>query len=190
MAERDQPRVYRLSEKITRPDCYDVKSEDGSVVYSVTGRAISFEGKKTVDDKDGNRLFLIKEDTKTWLQKTYMHDYRTKQLYTLRKKAFLPWRGRDTLLVFRGDEKDGGVHVMNIKSNSIRSEFRISNTNGDVIATMERKAFTARRLVTGTDAYTISISATGAEAGQEEVDDAFIITLAVCIDEHYNDFNR
>lgn len=119
MSEHEHPHVNR-----TRADWYDVKNEDYSVKLHGDFTDPSDKSqtrKKTLEDKDGNVIFTVEEYTmNSLLQKHHIHDHRTNQLYTLRRKGSVPCLGRGTLLVFRADEKDdSGVRIMESRWRSV-----------------------------------------------------------------------
>lgn len=179
------PQKFVIKEKILRPDCLDVfKVPSEEVVYTIKGKVLHRDGEKVMlDSRDNSRVFKMTEDINSWRQKMYMYDYRDNTVYNVRKAGFLPGKGRNILKVFRGKESDGGTHIMDIITNSIRTRFRVEElASGESIATVVRKPFAVRRLLAGRDIYNLTVNSATADL-------PFIFMLVVSMDEQYSDYN-
>lgn len=177
-------RIFKLRQLVLKPGCFSVVRQPGNETpYYITGKVLSRSAKKELYDENDVQIFAKTECVNSWVGKQYLLDNRSQQVYTLRKRSFFPFLGRDTINVYKGKEEDGGaIHFLNIASNPTRTEFTITDAMSHaLLAKGSRKAF-ARRLVTGVDMYSVKVFA-GA-------DEAMMLMLSVCVDEHYNDLTR
>ncbi len=184
MTTTKEDRVYKLRQLVLKPNCFTaVRIPGNETPYYVSGRLLSRSARKGLYDENDVQIFKKTESITSWLGKQYLLDNRNQQVYSLRKRSFFPFFGRDTINVYKGKEEDGGAtHFMNIISNPTRTEFTITDVaSGARLAKGIRKGFT-RRLITGVDLYEVKIFA-GA-------DEAMMLMLSVCVDEHYNDLTR
>lgn len=205
MSSSKASRVFIVREGVQRPDRFEIFKYDnekiGDLQYYVNGRAYPGEfpetklfpgfnqqiaddvnsGKKEMFGANGERLFLKKQEFASTLNQQYVYDYRNEQLYSIRKKGFLPLFGRDQLLVFKGKENEGGSVVTTVDSKGARKEIFINDAKtGNTIATVYRK-WTVRSLL-GANSFKVTLSA--------EADEAFVLMLTVCIDEQYFEKNQ
>lgn len=177
MSVLEEAKAFHVREKILHPDVFEVfRGDDRNVVaYEVHGKILSFYGRKSMF-KDGEKLFKLEIDQASLVQTTYMQDVRTDVRYKIQKKGFLPCFGRKKLQVFEGLENFQEKYYV-LTSPLVRKEFEIIDSETDmVVATVNRK-WTARQLVTNAHSYDVNII--------RDVDEAFILMLAVIIDEQY-----
>lgn len=169
---------FRIEERVFAPDSFFVQAMPGKTdVFKIVGKLIDFNGEKRMFDMEGNVLFFMTQQFNSARMLQYLLNKRTGEVYTLRKKGFLPGRGRGTILVWRGKGDQGEV-VLEIKTSAGRSEFDIFQA-GSKVAKIERSRFGAKRLFTGLDSYRVRV-----EAGFP-VD--FALMLTACVDEHYTE---
>lgn len=179
----DRTTHYRVRERVFRPDCFEVHDENNNAILSIVGKVIDRSGQKVMFWKDTqHRLFKMTEECNSWLQRMYMFEYRTKQVFTIQKKAFLPFFGRGVVLVWKGKGTDS-TPCLQMNTTGGRSRITVTDiASGRVWATMKRSMFGPRRLFTGADYYRVSV--------RPGVHVPFIMMLCVCADEQYTDFNR
>lgn len=179
----DRTTEYRVRERVFRPDCFEVQDEHNNIILSVVGKVIDRSGAKVMFWKDTQqRLFKMNEQWNSWLQRMYMFEYSTKQVFTIQKKGFLPFFGRGVVLVWKGKGTDS-TPWLQMNSSGGRSRITVTEIDtGRVWATMKRSMFGPRRLFTGADYYRVSV--------RPGVPVPFVMMLCVCADEQYTDFNR
>lgn len=177
MAVLEEAKSFHVREQIFRPDVFEVfrGGDRNTTAYEIHGRILNFYGRKSMF-KDGERLFKMEIDQASLVQKTYMQDVRTDVKYRIQKKGFLPCFGRSRLQVFEGLESKEEKYCIT-SSDTVRKEFEIMDSDTDVLLATVNKKFTARQLVGNAHSYNVSII--------RDVDEAFILMLAVIIDEHY-----
>lgn len=169
--------TYLVEERVFAPDSFFVKTlPEKQDVFKIAGKVISFNGEKKMYDENGEILFLMTQVFNSTLQLQYLLDKRSGEVYTVKKKGFLPGRGRGTLLVLRGKGDEGDI-FMTIKGSASRSQFDMF-FNEKQIAKVLRKGG-AKRLLTGLDNYKVSVS--------PGFNVALAIILTVCIDEQYTE---
>ncbi len=196
----DGGKKFLVREGIKRPDRFEIfKYNDGIVgdlAYAVTGRAYPGEfpeegivpqfsqrvadevnsSKKEMFTSSGVRLFQKKQEFASTLQQQYVYDYRDKQIYGIRKKGFLPFFGREQLLIFKGLEREDGVLVMTADSKGARKEILIKDADTGGNLALVRRIWTPRVLL-GSNSFEVSV--------YPGADEAFMLMLTVCIDEQY-----
>lgn len=177
---------FYLRARARTPGCYDVfpeKSKDAA--YFIKGSVASRSGLKTLSDLGTDeQLFQVTESINSLRQRMYIVDLRTKEAYSLRKVAFLPWKGHNRLQVLKGKE-EGGTHIINIDSNWARNRATISDVaTNETIAKITRNAFSGRRIAIGADAYVVSAAAS------PDANYPFVLMLTVCFDAQYNDVTK
>ncbi|CAN8064146.1 unnamed protein product [Agarophyton chilense] len=174
---------YTVKELVFKPDCFEVLDDSKNGVYTIKGKAIDRSGTKTLFAKDSDdRLFKMTENLNTFLQVMYMFDFRTKSVYTMRKKGVFPGFGRGTVFVWKGKGTDGSPFIRMTTSGGRSMITIVDIETGKQIATMKRSMLGPRRFLTGADFYRVSIS--------PGFDVPFVLMLCVCADEQYTDFNR
>lgn len=166
-----------MRKKVFKPGFFDVfRGDEREVVsYEVHGKVTSLHGRKSLF-RDGERLFRLEVDQTSLFHTTYMEDVRTNAKYTIRKKGVLPCFGRNRLRVFEGFDGTMETEKYHIMSrNTVRNTFEIFyTTTGVPIATVKTK-LTAGQLAGNAHSYDVTII--------RDVDEAFILMLAVIIDE-------
>jgi len=173
----EEAKSFHVREQIFRPDVFEVFSGEDrkDATYEVHGKIINFYGRKSMY-KDGERLFKLEIDQASLVQTTYMEDLRTNVKYKIQKKGFLPCFGRNRLQVFEGLEKTSEEKYYILSSNTVRKEFEIFDSETDTLVATVYRRWTARQLANA-HSYDVNVI--------RDVDEAFILMLAVIIDEHY-----
>lgn len=183
--------VFILRERWIKHDCYEICcSKNGIVLYYIHGRPLyhilrhgehnynaqkhidNMSTKKTMFNPRNSRIFVKNELRGSLRQDQYIYDYRSKKVYSLRKKGFLPFQGRDTVFVFEGKEEEGGEKMLEVKAPGNRRLLTIVEIKtGNILATI-------KRLDIGVVSdYKITISS--------DYDKALIFMIASCLDEQY-----
>lgn len=169
-----------MSEKVLAPDSFLVSDRSTKQpLFEVKGMLLSFEGQKSLLDPAGDKLLVMHVDPTSLLSNTFLTDLRTSMRFLVRKKGFLPGRGRGTLQMFL-DGQERTEPVVEVVSNASRTSATVVDCgSGRVVASLTRKGFTAKRVFTGLDSYTFDV--------QPGVDIPFVVMLAVCFDEQYTE---
>lgn len=179
----NQVTKFLIKEKVFHPDNFEVlKLPDSTLSFDIRGNVLARDCKKIILDQNANKLFAMTEDVNTLLQVMYIFDYRTRRVYTLRKKGFFPGFGRSSLFVWEG-KGDSGNPLLEITCTAFRTKFNIVDRSTNLsLATFTRSAGNAKRVLTGADTYVLTVL--------PGMDSAFLTMLVVCCDEHYSDFSR
>lgn len=169
-----------IKEKYLHPDSFLVTiAGTDELVFHVKGKLVSWSGSKKMRDVNGSHIFSMSVDTASTYLSMYLRDLRDNSIYSLRKKGFLPGFGRGTILVWKGKDM-AGEPSFEITSNGKRQDATVvDRASGTTMASIKRKLFGARRLVTGLDTYVLTVNAGN--------DAALVTMLAVCFDEQYTE---
>lgn len=178
----DQVTLFNVKELITRPDSFIVeKLPEKLTLFTTTGKAIDFNGRKKLKDCNDDNLFEIIQNTTSTLLYMYIYDYITGQRYTLRKKGWLPGRGRGTILVWKGEKDEGEPFIEMQAQNLSKTKFIIKDLiEGNQLAVVSRNALSARRIFGGADTHQLTVNA--------GVNVAFMAILTVALDEQYTEY--
>ena len=153
------PERYQMREKLLSiGDDSWIENESGDKVYKVNGKAVRFRQTFILENPDGDELAKIQERKLSVRDKMHIDCGGTSATV---HKAMLGIRDRYTI-----DPDDGpDLHA---RGNFVDHEYEIER-EGDTIATISKKWFRVR------DTY-------GVEIGAGE-DQAFILSITVCVDE-------
>lgn len=176
------PSVLRcaMSEKVLAPASFFVSDRvTKQTLFEVKRKPFSFEAQKSLLDPAGDKLFVMHVDPTSLLTNTFLTDLRTGIRFLVRKKGFLPSRGRGTLQMFLDGQQNTGP-VVEVVSNASRTNATVVDcASGRVLASVSRKGLTPKRFFTGLDSYTFDV--------QPGVDIPLVVMLAVCYDEQYTE---
>lgn len=171
-------KTYKIEERYTAPDSFKIQdASTKELVYEIKGKLVSFHGNKKMLDAKGNILFSMVADSISRDYRMVLKDHRTNNIYFVKKKGLL--KGRGTLQVFLGtDETASPIHE--ITTNLSRSDSNIKSTRtGELLANIQRKTLTAKRLFSGLDSYIVRV--------EPESNAELMIMLTVCFDEQYTE---
>lgn len=169
-----------VSEEYLTPDSITVKSlVDKKQLFSIKRKLVSWSDEKRLIDENGTILYRTGVNAFSKNQNMYLHDLRSDAFYTVRKKNFLPGRGRGTLLVIPGKNKHAEP-MFEICSDIWRSQAIIRDSvTKDQVGSIRRNVITIKKLLTGLDFYTVRVAPAS--------DIAFLSMLVCCYNEHYKD---
>jgi uncharacterized protein YxjI len=152
---------YRMHEKLVSiGDDFWVETEGGERAFKVNGKALRLRETLVLESPSGEELYRIQEK-KLRVRDTMEVEQAGKTVATVKKALVSPLRDRYSIAIEGGGELEA-------KGNIVDHEFEIER-GGDKVAEVSKRWFRVR------DTYGIEIA-----PGQ---DDAFILIIAVCIDQ-------
>ena len=156
---------YRMQEKLFAiGDDFWIENQEGRRAFRVNGKALRIRDTLMLETTNGEELFSV-QSKMLHVRDTMNIERGGRKVASVKKALVSPLRDRFSIDVEDGED-------MEAKGNIIDHEYKIER-NGDQVAEVSRRWFRVR------DTYGVEI-----EPGQ---DDAFVLTLVICIDQMTHD---
>jgi uncharacterized protein YxjI len=156
---------YRMQEKLFAiGDDFWIENQEGRRAFRVNGKALRIRDTLMLETTNGEELFTV-QSKMLHVRDTMNIERGGRKVASVKKALVSPLRDRFSIDVEDGED-------MEAKGNIIDHEYKIER-NGDQVAEVSRRWFRVR------DTYGVEI-----EPGQ---DDAFVLTLVICIDQMTHD---
>jgi len=156
---------YRMQEKLFAiGDDFWIENQEGRRAFRVNGKVLRIRDTLMLETTNGEELFSV-QSKMLHVRDTMNIERGGRKVASVKKALVSPLRDRFSIDVEDGED-------MEAKGNIIDHEYKIER-NGDQVAEVSRRWFRVR------DTYGVEI-----EPGQ---DDAFVLTLVICIDQMTQD---
>lgn len=156
---------YRMQEKLFAiGDDFWIENQEGRRAFRVNGKVLRIRDTLMLETTNGEELFSV-QSKMLHVRDTMNIERGGRKVASVKKALVSPLRDRFSIDVEDGED-------MEAKGNIVDHEYKIER-NGDQVAEVSRRWFRVR------DTYGVEI-----EPGQ---DDAFVLTVVICIDQMTHD---
>lgn len=177
-----QSETLVLKEKVLSlsGDSFDISLANGQPILRVTGSAMSISGRKSVTDMQGQHLFDIRKEPFSISTKFYLADRNDNKIMEV-KSGFnllkyvvgniIPSKSTCTFRSMDGTEEN----LLMKTSFFANSADIIDQSNGTVVARIDRKMLSGKDIFFGQQTYAVVVA--------PGVDMALVAAMCICLDE-------